>query len=332
MAVLTFAASRRALLPRVVALLAAVVALPERAAAQAYPSKPVRVIVNFAPGGTFDVFGRILAERLSQRMGQNFYVENVAGASGNIGTGQAARAAPDGHTLFLSSSPFVINPSLFASVPYDPVKDFAPVTLAVAVTHVISAHPSVPAKTLREVVAAIRASPGKYNFAQGGAGTPGHLIGEQLRLSLNLDMVAVPFNGAGPAVNSVVGGHTPLGFTTVTSAGQQIIGGQLRGIAVTSKARAAQLPDVQTTAEAGFPDIVGDFWVGVMAPAGTPAEILAHLQRETTQVLAEPATKEKLAKVGFETIASTPEAFAKQVAAELDSWRKVIQAAKVKAT
>ena len=244
--------------------------VPQAAMAQAYPARPVRMIVTFAPGGTVDVFARIAAEKLSQKLGQNFYVENIAGASGNIATAQAAKAAPDGHTLLMAFSTFVINPSLFATVPYDPLRDFEPVTLAVASTHVITVTPSVPAKTMQELVAAIRATPGKYNFAHGGVGTPAHLLGEQFRTSLNLDIVAVPFNGAGPAIASVIGGHTPIGFGTMASSVAQVQGGQIRALAVTAKARSQLLPDVPTTAEAGLPDIAGDIWVGVMAPAKTP--------------------------------------------------------------
>ena len=298
--------------------------------AQGYPTKPVRMIVPFGPGGTVDVFARIAAEKLTRRMGQNFFVENVAGASGNIATAQASKSAPDGYTLFMAFSTHTINPSLFASVPYDPVKDFEPVMLAVSGTHVITVTPTVPAKSLKELVEAIKANPGKYNYAHGGAGTPGHLLGEQFRLAYAPDMVAVPFNGAGPAIASVIGGHTPVGFSTLASAFSQIEGGQLRALAVTAKERSKQLPNVVTTAETGFPDIVGDIWVGVMVPAKTPGEIVTRLNKELASVIGEADTREKLAKVGFDPVASSPEAFAKQIAAELVSWRNVIQAAKIK--
>ena len=318
----------------VIALLAAaalsVTGLAPAALAQGYPTRPVRLVVPFAPGGTVDVFARIAAEKLSQRLGQNFYVENVAGASGNIATGQVAKATPDGYTLLLAFSTLVINPSLFATVPYDAQKDFEPITLAVSSTHVITVNPTVPAKTMKELVDVIRANPGKYNFAHGGAGTPAHLLGEQLRTSLKLDLVAVPFNGAGPAVTSVLGGHTPIGFTTITSASSQIAGGQLRAIAVTSKFRSKQLPEVPTTVESGFPDIVGDIWIGALAPQRTPKDIVALLQREFAAVIADPDTQERLAKVGFEPVASTPEAFRQQIETELGVWRQVIQASNLK--
>ncbi len=296
----------------------------------AYPSRAVRLVVPFAPGGTSDVFARLVADKLSQRLGQQFFVENIPGASGNIGAAQAAKAAPDGHTVFIAFSSFIINPSLFASVPYDALKDFEPVMLGVSGTHVITVTPSVPAKSMAELLALIRANPTKYNFAHGGAGTPGHLLGEQLRLSQRLDIVPVPFNGAGPAVASVIGGHTPIGITALAPANPQIAAGQLRAIAVTSKARASLLPDVPTTVEAGFPDLVGDLWVGVMVPAKTPADIVTKLNQELAAVLAMPDTRERLAAVGFDTIAGTPQAFREQLATELGFWRKVVQDAKVK--
>lgn len=300
------------------------------AAAQTYPSRPVRIIVPFAPGGTVDVFARIAAEKLTGRLGQSFYVENVAGASGNIATGQAARATPDGYTLFAAFSTLVINPSLFASVPYDPVKDFEPITLAVSGTHVITVTPTVPAKSLKELVDLIRANPGKYSYSHGGAGTPGHLLGEQFRLSEKLDVAPVPFNGTGPAIAAVIAGHVPVSFSTVAAALSQIQGNQLRALAVTSKARTAQLKDVPTTGESGFPAIVGDIWVGMMAPANTPKDIIAKLNAEFVTVINMPDTKEKLGKVGFDTVASTADAFRAQIAAELASWRAVITEAKLK--
>jgi len=314
----------------VAALLLPATLLAAAAHAQSWPSKPIRGIVTFAPGGTVDVFARLASERLTQRLGQQVYVENVAGATGNIGTGQAAKAAPDGNTILFAFSSHVVNPSLFASVPYDPVKDFEPVTLAVASTHVLTITPSVPAKTMAELIAVIRANPAKYNFASGGTGTQGHLLGEQFRLSQKLDLVHVPFNGSGPAIASVVGGHTPIGFSTLASAAQQIAAGQLRALAVTSKARSRLLPDVPTTAEAGHPDIEGDIWVGVLAPARTPPEIVARLNRELVTIINQPEMKERLMSLGYEPVASSSEAFAKQIAEELQTWRKIIRDANIK--
>jgi tripartite-type tricarboxylate transporter receptor subunit TctC len=309
--------------------------LPSRAWAQLlqpnYPNRPVRVIVTFAPGGTVDVFTRIVAQKLSDRFGKQFYVENVAGATGNIGVGQAAKAAPDGHTILFAFSSFVVNPSLFAQVPYDPIKSFEPVTLAVASTHVLTVNPSVPVKTMKDLVDLIRANPGKYSFASGGTGTQAHLLGEQLRLSQGLDLVHVPFNGAGPAVASVVAGHTPIGFSTLASAATQIQAGQVHALAVTGKSRSPWLSDVPTTAEAGYPDIEGDGWVGVLVPAKTPKEIVAVLHDEIVGIIAMPDVKERLPTLGFDPVASTPDEFANRIKLELDTWARVIRAANIKA-
>jgi tripartite-type tricarboxylate transporter receptor subunit TctC len=304
--------------------------LPVSTYAQTYPTRPVRMIVPFAPGGSVDTFGRLLSDRLSRSLGQQFFVENIAGATGNIGTGRAAKAEPDGQTILLAFSSHVINPALFASLPYDPIKDFEPVTLAVSATHAIIVHPSVPATSLAELIALVKASPGKYSFAHGGVGTPGHLLGEQLRLTAGIDLAPVPFNGAGPAVTSVLTGHTPIGVTALSPAAPQIADGKIRALAVTSARRSRLMPEVQTTAEAGQPAIVGDLWVGVLLPARTPKTIAVLLQKEIEKHLAVPDLQEKLAAVGFEPVGSTPEEFASRMAAEAAHWRNVIEAAKIK--
>jgi tripartite-type tricarboxylate transporter receptor subunit TctC len=295
-----------------------------------YPARPVRVIVPFAPSGTTDIFARLAAQKLSEHLGKQFYVENIPGASGNIGTGQAARAAPDGHTILFAFSSHVVNPTLFDKIPYDPHKDFEPVTLAVASTAVLSVNPSVPANTVKELVALIRANPGKYNFASPGAGTQVHLAGEQFRMSLALDLVHVPYNGAGPAVASVVAGHSPIGFFTLAAAGQHIKGGTLRALAVTSKTRSQLQPNVPTMTEAGYPEIEGDSWVGVLVPAGTSKDIVALLHREIVKILALPDMKERLTTMGFDTVASTPEEFGVRIKVEIETWGKVIRAGNIK--
>src|SRR5436190_1504849 len=226
----------------------------------------------FAPGGVTDTFGRLMAQKLTEQLGKQVYVENIAGASGNIGTGQVAKAVPDGYTILFAFSSHVVNPTLFARVPYDPIKDFDPVTLAVASTTVITVNPSVPAKTVKELVDLIKANPGKYSFGSAGAGTQAHLAGEQFRLSLGLDPVHVPFGGGGPAVAAVVAGHTPISFGSPQAAMQHVKEGTVRALAVTSKARSQLFPDVPTMTEAGYPEIEGDSWVGILVPAGTPAD------------------------------------------------------------
>jgi tripartite-type tricarboxylate transporter receptor subunit TctC len=216
-----------------------------------YPSRPVRIIVPFAAGGPPDVISRLVAQKLSERWRQQVYVENLPGAGGNTGTATAARAAPDGYTLYMMSTGFMVNPSLYARVPYDPIKDFTPVTLAAASPNILFVHPSVPAHSVKELIDLIRSSPGKYSYAQPSTGSTPHLSGELLKLQYGLDLVTVPFNGASLAVNSTLAGHTPIAFTALPPAIANIKEGNLRGLAVTAAKRSAALPDVPTMAEAG---------------------------------------------------------------------------------
>jgi tripartite-type tricarboxylate transporter receptor subunit TctC len=300
------------------------------ARAQTWPTRPVRVIVPFQPGGSTDIFARLAAQKLTEHFGKQFYIENIAGATGNVGTAQAARAAPDGHTLLIAFSSYVVNPTLFAKLPFDPDKDLAPVTLAVSAPNVLTVNPSLPARNLSELVALIKSNPGKYTYTSGGVGTQGHLLGEMLRLSQALDIVHVPFNGAAPAIASAMAGHTPIAWSTIASAAQALETGQLRPLAVASKRRSQLLSDVPTTAEAGYPDIQGDSWVGLLAPAGTPNEIIRAVQREIAGIIALPDVKERLPTLGFEAVASTPEEFASRIKVETEMWGKVIRAANIK--
>jgi tripartite-type tricarboxylate transporter receptor subunit TctC len=224
-----------------------------------------------------------------------------------------------------------VNPSLYPKTPYDPQNDFAPVTLAVVAPTVLVVNPAVPATSVRDLVALIKANPGKYTYASGGVGAQGHLVGEQLRLSLALDLVAVPFGGAGPANASVVAGHTPIGFGSLASAAPSIKDGTLRALAITSKTRSQGVPDVPTMAEAGYPDIKGDSWVGVLVPAGTPKDVITTLHREVVKVVALPDMKERLVTLGFDPAGSTPEEFTQRITTELEMWGKVIRAANIKA-
>jgi tripartite-type tricarboxylate transporter receptor subunit TctC len=322
--------TRRQVLQSATAALAGLV-VPVTVLAQTYPTRPVRMIVPFPPGGPTDVCARLIAQKLSDAFGKQFYVENVSGASGNIGTGQAARAAPDGSTILITVNTHVINPTLFAKVPYDAYKDFEPVTLAVGFASGLVVHPSLPARTVGELVALIKANPGKYSFGSPGLGTPSHLLGEQLRLSLDLDLVHVPFAGSGPAINSVVAGHTPIGIAALATAAPQIAAGTLRALAVMSKMRSRALPDLPTMTEAGFADLDGDGWVGALVPAGTPKDIVALLHQEIVKVIALPDMAERLAVIGLDPIGSTPQEFAMQIQAETEKWAKVIKAANLKA-
>jgi tripartite-type tricarboxylate transporter receptor subunit TctC len=298
--------------------------------ADTFPSRPVRVIVPFAPGGPVDVLGRLLAQKFSDHFGQQFFIENLAGAGGNIGTGKAAKAEADGYTILITANNHVINPALYESVPYDPFKDFTPVSLAVGFPTALSVNNAVAAHDVKELVALIRSSPGKFNFASAGVGTPSHLLGEQFKQKLNLDLVHVPYNGSGPATEAVLAGDTQVCFAALTAAAPLAKSGSLRVLATMSKARSKALPDVPTIAEAGYPGLDGEGWVGILAPAGTPQPIITQLSEQTRAVLAAPDVAQKIATLGFASVGSTADEFAKQLANESQTWAAVIAAANLK--
>jgi tripartite-type tricarboxylate transporter receptor subunit TctC len=310
---------------------AAGLAAPTIASGQSWPARPVRAVVAFAPGGVTDTFARLMCQKLSESLGRQFYVENITGATGNIGTAQAAKAAPDGYTLLFAFSSYVVNPTLFDKIPYDPVKDFDPVTLAVTSTTVLTVNPAVPARTVRDLVALIRANPGKYSYSSAGAGTQAHLAGEQFRLSLGLDLVHVPYSGGSPAIAAVVAGHTPIGFSSPAAALPQIREGNVRALAITRKQRSQIMPTVPTMVEAGYGDIEGDSWVGVLAPAGTPKDIIALLHREIVRILGLPDVQARLMELGYDLAGTTPGEFSARIKFEIDTWAKVIRAANIKA-
>jgi tripartite-type tricarboxylate transporter receptor subunit TctC len=305
---------------------AATLAAPSLARADTYPSRSVRVIVPFGPGGPNDLFARLIAPRLSAQLGAQFYVENVGGAGGNIGSARAAQAAPDGYTLLCNGANFVVNPALYASVPYDPFKQFDPVTMAVMSPVVLTAHPSVPAHSVKELIELIKAGPNKFSYSSPGTGTPPQLVGELLRLALKLDLVHVPYKGGGEAIAN----QTPISFGAMAPAVPLVQSGKLRALAVATKTRSQALPDVPTMAEAGFPEIEGESWFTIVVPTGTPKEIVALLNREIAKGLAMPEVKERLAVLGFETIASSPEACGAQFKADAVKWTKVIREAGIK--
>src|SRR6201996_5224476 len=298
--------------------------------ADGYPNRPVRVIVGFPPGGPTDVIARIVAQTLSQTLGQQFVVENVPGAGGNIASGQVARATPDGYTIMAISTGFVVNPSLYAKVPYDPIKDFAAVTLVAASPNVVVVNPEVPAKTLPELVQLIRDNPGKYSYAGPGIGSTPQLGGELFRLTYKLDLIHVPFTGAAPAVQSTIGGHTPIAFTALPSSMSAIQAGQVRAIALAAAERAPQLPDVPTFSEQGVKDQDADTLTGIVVPAGTPKEIVDLLARTIAKGVAEPEVKERLAALGFRPVANTPDEFTARIKLEIDKWGKVVRDANLK--
>jgi tripartite-type tricarboxylate transporter receptor subunit TctC len=305
---------------------------PPFAWGEAYPARSVRVVVPFAPGGVGDVTARLVVQKLSDRLGKQFYVENIGGAGGNIGTGQAAKAAADGYTLLCTAPAFVINPALYEKLPYSADKDFAPVTLACTTPVVLTVNPELPVQTVKELVALIKANPGKYNYASAGVGTPPHLVGELFRLSLGLDLVHIPYNSGGQSVGSTIAGHTPIAFGALGPAASQVKAGKLRALAVASQRRSQLLPDVPTMAEAGYPDIEGQVWTGILAPVGTPKEIITLLHREIVKSLALPDVNEKLSALGYVSVGSTPEEFGAQIKSELTKWSKVVREAGIKAS
>jgi len=311
--------------------LAVAAALASTAAvAQQYPTRPVRVIVPFPPGGPTDAVARVLAQQFAERLGQPFVVDNRPGAGGNVGMAVAARAAGDGHTLLVASSTVVVNPGLYAKLPFDPYKDFVPVTIAAYTPNVFIAHPSLPARSLQELVAYAKANPGKLDYGSSGSGTTGHLAAELLKLTAGIAMQHVPFAGGGPMTTAVVGGQVPLGCGASASFAGLIRGGQLRGLAVTTAKRSAAIPDLPTVVEAGFPQLVSDTMSAVLLPAGTPATIVDRLYRETARIMAAPEIRERLLAIGVEPLANTPAEFAEYLRVEIPKWTKVIRQAGIK--
>jgi tripartite-type tricarboxylate transporter receptor subunit TctC len=300
------------------------------ATAQAYPTKSVRIVVGFTAGGPTDAIARIVAQKLSDSLGHQFIVENIGGAGGNTAAGQVAHGPADGYTIMAISTGFVVNPSLYAKVPYDAVKDFAPVTLVAVSPNVVVVNPSVPAKTLPELVQLIRDNPGKYSFAGPGVGSTPHLGGELFRLAFKLDLVHVPFAGAGPAVQATVGGHIPIAFTALPPALSAVQSGQLRALGVAASQRAAGLPDVPTFAEQGITDQDADTLTGIVAPAGTPKEIVDLLYREIAKAVSQPDVKERLTTLGFQPVANTPDEFGARIKLEIEKWGKVVRDAKLR--
>jgi tripartite-type tricarboxylate transporter receptor subunit TctC len=295
-----------------------------------YPNRPVKVLVPFAPGGVVDVMGRLLAAKLSEQLGENFYIENHGGAGGNIGTGMAARAAPDGYTILINSSSFIVNPSLNAQVPYDPVKSFDSVTIAAASPNLLLVNPDFPAKTLKEFVALVKAKPQEYSYASAGVGTTPHLSGELFRLSQGLDIVHVPFTGAGPALQATIGNHTPVAFAALPPSVSIVQNGQLRALAVTSAQRSMALPDVPTMQEQGFSGQEAETLLFVCVPAGTPKTLVNFLNEAIVKVIAMPDVREKLRVLGFNPVANSPAAADEMTKSETAKWAKVIADAHIK--
>jgi len=298
-------------------------------AAAAYPDHPVKIIAPFTAGGPTDFTARLLADKLSQSFKQQFYVEDHPGAGGNIGMLQVARAAPDGYTILVASSSFTVNSSLYAKKPYDPFTDFSPVTLAAASPNILLVHPSVPAKSVKELVALLTANPGKYAIANPGFGTTPQLAAELFKLAFKYDQPSVPYAGGAPAVQATLAGQTPVGFANLTPASPHVLAGTLRALAITALKRSAVLPDVPTMLEAGVENQESETMQGVLLPAGTPPEIVAALHDAIIRALASPDVVAKCKEVGLEIVADTPAEFAAYIKKDVDKWRKVIVDAKI---
>ena len=310
---------------RLVFLLGVLVALG--ASAQPYPSKPVRLIVGFPAGGPADIFGRALAQGMAGELGQPVVVENVAGVGGVLGVDRAAKAPPDGYTLCINSaSPLVIAPYSLSKIPYDVKKDFAFITLVVRVPEVVAVHPSLPVNSLAELVSYAKGNPGKVNFGSAGSGSITHLAGELLKAEGKIDIVHVPYKGAAPAVNDLLGGQVQMGIFDVPILLGHIRSGKLKALALTSNQRAASLPEVATTVELGYPNVNSDNWYGLVAAAGTPADVQRRIHAAAVAALKSKPVEEQFAKVGGIASPGTPEEYRAFIATEQAKWSKIVQA------
>jgi len=294
--------------------------------APAYPAKPIRLVVPFPPGGATDILARDVAQKLTEAWGQSVVVDNRPGAGGNIGAELVAHASPDGYTLLMGTvGTHAINASLYAKMPYDHIRDFAPVILVAGVPNVLVVNPALPVNSVAELIAYAKANPGKLNFASSGNGTSIHLSGELFKVMAGVQMTHVPYKGSAPAVQDLISGQVQLMFDNLPPSLPQIKAGKLRALAVTSATRAPALPDVPTMAEAGLPGFEASSWFGVLAPAGTPPAIVAKLNAEIAKWLATPEAKERLSKQGANAAGGSPEDFVKHIAAETAKWAKVVK-------
>lgn len=316
-------------------LLAGALLLPAAAtvlAQDAYPAKSIRIIVAYPPGGGTDIVGRMVAQKLTENLGHTVVVDNRGGATGNIGTEIAARAAPDGYTLLMGNvAPNAINVSLFAKIPYDPVKDFEPVSLVALTPNIVLVHPSLPVRTVKDLIALAKAKPGTLNYSSAGIGSSSHLAPELFAILTGIKMVHVPYKGGGPGLVDLLSGQMQLMMTTMPAAMPHVKSGKVRAIAVTSARRSPSLPELPTVAEAGVKGYEVSTWYGVLAPARTPKGIVTRLHGEIVKILAAAETRDKLLAQGFEPVGSTPDEFGVYIQSEIAKWGKVIKAAGIKA-
>jgi tripartite-type tricarboxylate transporter receptor subunit TctC len=297
---------------------------------QSYPTRAIKLVVPSSPGGGTDIVARILGQKLSEQLGQQFVVENRAGAGTVIGNDAVAKSAPDGYTLLMGLSTLAINPSMYAKLPYDALRDFAPISQSVSACNILILHPSVPAKTVVELIALARAKPGSLTFGSAGMGTNPHLSGELFKSLARIDMVHVPFKGSGQSIISQLAGEIAANFPSVPTAMPYIKAGRLRGLGVTTLKRVEVLPDVPSIAEAGLPGYEATQWFGLLAPAGTPRPVIDRLYQESSRAVRSADMKERMTAEGLEVVGSTPEEFASYIRAETEKWTQVIKAAGIK--
>lgn len=307
-------------------LLALSTSMPAGAQTTSFPSKPVTIVSPYAPGGGNDIVSRIIAERLRRLWGQPVVVENRPGAGGNVGTNMVAKSAPDGYTLVMGSLSYPINASLYSSLPFDPVKDLAAVSLLASGSYMLVAHPSLPVRTVKELVDLAKSKPGRIPYASAGNGAGGHLGMEMFKAAAGIDLVHVPYKGTGPAMNDTVAGQVMLDMDNMLALGAQVKAGRLRALAVTSMQRSPLFPDVPTMAESGFPGFEVSPWFGLLAPAGTPPEVIRKISEDCAKVLAMPDVKELLRAQGAEPVGNSPQQFAVYLASEIEKWRQVVKA------
>ncbi len=313
------------------AILALVAAPASPAFAQAFPTKPVKLVVPFPPGGPLDVIGRLIAQRLTEAWGQSVVVDNRPGAGGNIGADVVAKSAPDGYTVVMGAlSTHAVNPHLFSKLPYDPVKDFAPITLVAITPNVLVVNPSLPVHSVKELIAYAKAHPGKLAFGSGSNGSAGHLAGELLKVDTGIDMIHVPFKGGAPATQALLAGDTQLMFDNLANATPHVKAGKLRALAVTTAERSRLAPDLPTMAEAGVPGFDIATWFGLLAPAGTPRDIVAKWNAEVTRILNAPEMRERLMAQGAEPAPTTPDQFAQFIGSELVKYGRIVKASGAK--
>ena len=300
-------------------------------AADTYPSKPIRFILPFPPGGGTDTLARIVGQKLTQDFGQTVVMDNRPGAGANIGAEIAAHSAPDGYTIVMGNIAHAVNATLYRKLGYDLVKDFAPITLLAATPNILVVHPSVTAKSVKELIALAKARPGQFNYASSGSGSSAHLAGELFKNLAGVDLVHIPYKGGGPAVISLIAGESAVGFATMPSVLPQVKAGKLRALAVTTAKRSPAVPDLPTIAEAGVPGYEANTWYGVLAPAKTPAPIVGRLHGEFLNIMQSADIRERIAVHGYEPETNTPQEFAAYIKSEIIKWGKVVKAAGIHA-